>query len=120
MHEISLVRSIFRTLEDKFSKEELSQITQIDLKVGLLANVEPILMQSAFEAVTQTEPQYANTTLHIDLLPIVVHCPACQKEHTVQNYRFVCSCGTPTNQIIQGNELLISQVHFKENFTYQS
>lgn len=114
MHEISLIRNIFRTLENEFSEDELGKIKTINVKAGVLSNIEPILMQSAFEAVTATDsPQYQNVKLAIETLPIEIFCEDCQLKSSVQKYRFVCShCDKPNNNIVQGLELLISGVEF--------
>ncbi|SFE49568.1 hydrogenase maturation nickel metallochaperone HypA/HybF [Thermoflexibacter ruber] len=113
MHEISLVRNIFRTLESNFSFEELEKINAIDLKVGLLSNVEPMLMQSAFEAVVSAEGKFQNTKLNILLVPILVHCTTCDQTSEIKEYNFVCTvCGKPNNNVVQGTELLIERVHF--------
>jgi len=113
MHEISLVRNIFKTLEDEFP-QDLNRIRTITLRVGLLANVQPILMQNAFQAVLEDEPRYRNTRLTVDVLPILIFCEDCQKTTEVQQYRFVCTCGKPSRQVIQGEELLISSVEFDD------
>jgi Zn finger protein HypA/HybF involved in hydrogenase expression len=57
MHEISLVRNIFRTLEEEFPND-IPRVRTINLTVGLLSNVQPILMQNAFQAVVEDEPKY--------------------------------------------------------------
>lgn len=113
MHEISLVRNIFKTLEDEF-KDDMPRIKKIYLKAGILSNVQPILMQNAFEAVLETEPQYRNKSLEVEVLPILIHCDNCQKTSELHQYRFICECGQPSNNIIQGEELLISKVDFEE------
>lgn len=113
MHEISLVRSIFNTLESEFSKKELDTMTAINLRVGLLSNVEPLLMQNAFDAVTTAEEKYQGVKLEVELVPIEIHCNDCQSSSIVENYKFVCaSCGKPNNNVVKGTELLIHQVHF--------
>lgn len=116
MHEVSLVRNIFRTLEERFSAEELARITQIRLQVGLLSNVEPVLLQNAYEAVTATDqPAFRDVTLAVELVPVEVSCPNCEAISKVENYHFKCAaCGTPTNQIVRGTELLISGVEMVE------
>ena len=115
MHEISLVRTIFNTLEHEFTAEELENMKSIDLKVGLLSNIEPQLMQNAFEAVTTTEDKHQNVQLNIELVPIEIHCDLCGHDTLVQQYRFLCdNCGRPSNNIIRGTELLIHRVHFHE------
>lgn len=116
MHEISLVRNIFNTLEAEFSSEDLQGLQAINLKVGLLSNVEPILMQNAFEAVTTAEEKFQSVQLNIELIPIEIYCSSCDSHSTVQNYRFVCSsCGSPNNNVVKGTELLIHQVQFADN-----
>jgi hydrogenase nickel incorporation protein HypA/HybF len=111
MHEISLVRNIFRTLEDEFP-QDMERVRKITLRVGLLSNVQPILMQNAFEAVLQDEPRYQQTSLAVDVLPILIFCQDCQKTTEVQQYRFICDCGKPSRDVVQGEELLISSVEF--------
>jgi hydrogenase nickel incorporation protein HypA/HybF len=113
MHEISLVRNIFRTLESEFPGE-MQRIRGIYLNVGLLTNVQPILMETAFQAVLQDDPQYCNCSLYVQVLPILVYCDDCQKTTEVLNYKFACSCGKPSNHIVQGEELLINKVEFSE------
>ncbi len=114
MHEISLVRSIFSTLESEFEQEKLDSLKSITLRVGKLSNVEPVLMQNAFNAVTESEQKYLDVDLIVDVLPVVLYCESCDHESSVENYKFVCSkCMTPNNNIIQGTELLIHQVEFK-------
>lgn len=112
MHEISLVRSIFRSLEETLTAEEMSQLSGIDLTVGKLSNVEPILMQNAFEAVLASEQtRFAHVKLNIEVLPILARCTQCGTTKQVEDYRFVCDCGGAATDILQGNELLISKVH---------
>jgi len=115
MHEISLVRSTFNTLESEFSKEELANMKAIDMKIGLLSNVEPILMQNAFQAVTTAEEKYQTVKLNIELIPIEIYCESCESNSTIENYKFACdTCGIPNNNVVKGTELLIHRVHFNE------
>jgi len=113
MHEISLVRGIFNTLKGQFPEEELESLEAIDLEVGMLSNVEPALMQNAFEAVTTAEEEFQSVKLNVEVIPIEVYCKKCDINSTVENYKFICKkCGTPTNNVVRGTELLIRRVHF--------
>ena len=114
MHEISLVRNIFKTFENEFPGE-IDRVRTIHLTVGILSNVQPILMQNAFEAVLLDEPTYKNATLKVKVLPVLVHCDDCDKDSEVKDYKFACSiCGKPSKNVVQGEELLISKVEFEE------
>ncbi len=113
MHEISLVRNIFNTLEEEFP-DRMDDLRGIYLTVGLLSNVQPILMQSAFDVVLQDEPKYAKTSLHVDVVPIKIKCDICNAESEVEQYKFICkNCGRPSNNVIQGEEMLITKVEFE-------
>lgn len=115
MHEISLVRTISGTLEAEFSAEELNRLTKINLRVGLLSNVQPILMQNAFSAVQEGEQKFKGVALNIEVLPVIVRCEMCTHESQIDNYKFACAnCGRPTSNVVQGNELLIHKVEFSD------
>jgi hydrogenase nickel incorporation protein HypA/HybF len=115
MHEISLVRNIFSTLESEFSAGDLAKMTAIDLKIGLLSNVEPLLMKNAFHAVTTAEEKYDGVILHVELVPIEIYCNDCLESSIIENYKFACHiCGKPCNNVVKGTELLIHQVHFSD------
>jgi hydrogenase nickel incorporation protein HypA/HybF len=112
MHEISLIRNMFETLEEEFPGR-LSQVRNVRLSVGWLSNLQPILLQSAFEAVLVDEPRYRHISLDVEVLPIMIKCEHCGLTTEVVDYTFICPCGQPCNQIVQGDELMISQVSFE-------
>lgn len=113
MHEISLVRNIFRSLESEYTPEQIEEIKTIHLKIGLLSNVQTILLNNAFDAVVSTDfPQFKHTVLDVESITVKIHC--CDTDTEIENYKFVCSiCGKPSNNIIQGDELLISGVSMR-------
>ena len=116
MHEISLVRNVFNTLHHEFDDETIPKIKRIKIIAGGLSNIEPILMQNAFEAVVATDSiEFKDAKLSIEILPVIIECLNCQTKSEIKNFTFLCgSCHKPCNNIIQGNELLISGVEIAE------
>lgn len=115
MHETSIVSNMVKTLESEYEKSKLDNLLEIHMKIGVLSNIEPTLLQNAYEAYISWNKQYQNVKLCIDLIPIKIYCDICKKESLVENYKFACSfCSTPTNHIIEGEELLIHKVIFKD------
>lgn len=112
MHEISLVKSIFNSLDEMYTPKEVEKIQTIHLTLGELSNAQPVLMRNAFEAVVSTERKdYSHCELQVKLIPIKIHCSDCKVESEIKNYKFVCkSCGLPNNNIVQGEELLVSGI----------
>ena len=113
MHEISLVHGIFRTLQEQFP-DKMESLLRVKVKAGLLSNVQPLLMQSAWDAVLECEPEHGDVKLDMEVLPVLIECTKCGKVSQVDDYVFICSCGEPCRNIIQGQELLISEVEFEE------
>jgi hydrogenase nickel incorporation protein HypA/HybF len=116
MHEVSLIRNIFNTLRSELPAKDIPRVKTISISAGVLANVEPILLQNAFEAVVATDsPEFGKASLHVITLPVIIHCDACDKNSEVERYLFVCRhCGLPNNNIVQGDELLISGVEMED------
>ncbi len=112
MHEIAIVKDIFQTLEQAYP-ERHQDIIRIDVQAGLLSNIQPILIQNAFEAYIEEYPIHRDLELDVTILPILAYCNPCDKNFEVKFHRFVCDCGTPSDKIVQGEELKISKVTFK-------
>lgn len=114
MHELSLVKNILNTLDEEFP-DKSHEIRKIYLTVGLLSNIQPLLMQSAFSAVIEETPKYAKASLQVDILPIKILCPKCNKSSDIEKYVFKCNyCDEPCNNITQGDEMLITKIEFEE------
>ncbi|MFD1615298.1 hydrogenase maturation nickel metallochaperone HypA/HybF [Gelatiniphilus marinus] len=117
MHEIYLIRSTFERIEEEFP-EKFERVSEIHLKVGLLSNVQPILITNAFKAFVMEFPQYYNTKLIVDTLPVIIECK-CGERTEVEKNRFVCaSCNSPCRNIVQGEELYINEINFKNENEY--
>ena len=117
MHEIYLIRNTFERIEEEFP-EKSDRVSEIHLKVGLLINVQPILITNAFKAFVMEFPQYYNTKLVVDTLPVIISCK-CGAETIVKMNRFVCgSCCAPCKNIIQGEELYINEIKFNNKNEY--
>lgn len=114
MHEVSVVRNIFQTLEEAYP-DRYEQIVKVEIEAGLLSNIQPILIQNAFEALKTEETHLSDVEVEVKLLPILAYCTDCQKNFEVKYHRFVCTCGKPSSKIVQGEELQISKIDFKQD-----
>lgn len=112
MHEIGIVQDIFNTLREAYP-ERYEKIVKIRLEAGLLSNLQPILIQNAFEAYILDDPHFQDTELEVVVLPIIAYCNACAQTFEVKFHRFVCTCGQASDNIKQGEELRIKSVLFK-------
>lgn len=115
MHETSIVNSIIRTLEVEFDEEKLNKLSGIFIKVGILSNIQPLLLQSAFQAYGDNDERYHDIQMHVEMTEIKIQCETCNHSTDVKNYRFICeNCGLPSKNLIQGEEMLIHKVEFED------
>ncbi len=113
MHELSIVKSIFDTLVENY-EDKIKEVTKIEITAGLLSNVQPILIKNAFSAFVEENAKYKDIELEVKVKEIIAYCEKCSKPFDVQYHKFVCGdCDTPSSIIIQGTELHISQVYFR-------
>jgi hydrogenase nickel incorporation protein HypA/HybF len=114
MHEISLINSVFQSLEQEFTAYELEKLDLIEMEIGVFSNVEPLLMQNAFRAIQETKNKYMDVKLKIESIPIKIYCKDCSTYSIISDYKFVCSkCKIANNNLVAGTEMLIKRVHFK-------
>lgn len=114
MHELSIVKDIFDTLQEHYHAK-VEDIQQVQVTAGLLSNVQPVLIQNAFDAFITDHPYYQEMELEVLVNDIIAHCDQCHKDFPVRYHKFVCNdCGIPSAHIVQGNELFISKVIFKQ------
>lgn len=115
MHETSIVNSIIKTLEMEFEEEKINNLKGIYLKVGILANIEPQLLQSAYHAYGHDDERYHDVPLYVELTDIKIQCEVCNHITDVKSYRFICeNCERPSKNLIQGEELLIHKIEFED------
>ncbi len=112
MHEVAIINNLVETLEEEYTSR-MKDIVSVEIEAGLLSNVQPVLIQNAYEALQMDRMELEDIELVVKQLPIIAHCSMCNKDFPVVRHRFVCDCGEPSREIIQGNELRISKVVFK-------
>jgi hydrogenase nickel incorporation protein HypA/HybF len=114
MHELSVCQNIFQSLEEALPADDLCHLHEIHLDIGILSGIEPLYLQSAFELLT-AGTSYANVRLVIARKQVVVECHHCGQRFTVAQQRFVCpECDQASANVVEGNELKITQVVIKE------
>ena len=112
MHETGIIQEMFDLLQEEYPTR-FQEIVKVQLEAGLLSNIQPILIQNAFEAYVLDHQRFQSVELEVKVLPILAFCDACKLSFEVVFHRFVCSCGKPSDKVVQGEELRITQIIFK-------
>mgnify|MGYP003382517998 CR=1 FL=1 len=113
MHEESLIRSLFRQVEELSQQHHATAVEEIEVEVGPLSGVEPLLLQDAFERL-KDEFKWPKAELSVLQVELDVLCRNCQGESQLQEFRFVCNqCGSTSLQILRGDALRLLNVRMQ-------
>lgn len=110
MHERSLVQTLLNQVQQIVDAEGGGVVKEIQVQVGDLSGVEPLLFESAFaELVTEWFSQECRLVL--DIVPVKAECRLCGQCFEVQDYEFLCpACGTGPVEVIQGDQVKLMSI----------
>jgi hydrogenase nickel incorporation protein HypA/HybF len=105
MHELSIALSLVDLACEEAGRQP-GRVCALHLKVGALAGVVPEALLASYEMAC-TDTPLAGSRLVIEQVPVVVFCPRCRTERSLDGVQSLCcpACGTPTPQIEHGREL---------------
>lgn len=108
MHELSIALSIVDGVLEEAERHGASLVKTVYLRIGRLSGVDKEALQFSYHAATEETPLLAST-LVIEDIDVVIHCPACNAERLATSFpMLVCAeCGTTGDRVIRGEELEI-------------
>jgi len=106
MHELSLVESILRIIEEYAEKEKFARVVALRLSFGKLSCVDPKSLRFAFE-IQSRGGRAEGAVFDLEILPARVGCLACGKESEVERFDSECpACRAKDVLLVAGTEEL--------------
>lgn len=114
MHETGLVQSLLRQVSELANRQGASCVQEIEIEIGVLAGVEPLLVESAFARLVQGGDSFEknNPAARLDLrsarlmmrsVPLGGVCRDCHREFNLPNLDLLCpSCGSRALRLTRG------------------
>ncbi len=115
MHELSLCQSLLDQVTALACQHQAERVAEIWVQCGPLAGVEPDLLQHAY-SIARAGTVAEHAELHLESVPVIIHCPACHNESTTAPNHLTCPhCGHWQTRVIQGDALLLLRVELYIN-----
>lgn len=116
MHELSIAYSLVSAAEEAAKEAGVLSVTTVHLRLGALSGVVKDALFFSYDIATK-DTLLEGSTLKIEDVPVVVFCPSCEVEQTLETaQRFRCPiCDTLTGDIRQGKELELVSLEVNEN-----
>lgn len=113
MHELSLVRSLIRQVESILTTEG-GIATEIEISIGPLSGVEPLLVQSAFDQLAPASP-LRDAVLRIEQSELRARCRHCDQEFAVESFLFQCpACDSRLVDVTSGDDFRLLSISIAE------
>ena len=115
MHELSIAMSIVDLACEEAESRGAQGVDVVHVRLGPLSGVVKEALLFSYEIACQETP-LEGSKLRIEEVHIVVNCPACQERRHVQSVQSLCcvECGTPTPEIVQGRELMVTALELRQ------
>lgn len=115
MHELSVTQEVIDTIEQARAEAGAHLIvTAVHLKIGRFTAVVPDYLRHYYDLLTQGTPLHG-AELHIELVPIVARCRACDTEFVSESPMLLCpECGATRADVLSGRDLLVESIEVDE------
>ena len=115
MHEIGIVRSMCKTLEDHARENGIENIAEIVLDNGELSLVVAKYVEELFPVIAADKPLFKGTKLIINSVPGLAECDECDEIFNVIEYDGCCpNCGSFEKTVLSGRDFNIREIHIPE------
>ncbi len=110
MHEIGVVRSMMRTVEDFARNNGIDEIVSIVLEIGDLSMIIPKYVEDIYSVVSK-DTRFEGTELVIEMVEGQGVCRDCKRAFPiVKNEGYCPRCGRRNADIISGRDFIIKEI----------
>ena len=115
MHEIGVVRSMIRTVDDFCKENNVEAVEEIVLDIGELSLIIPQYVEEVYPMVVE-DTKFKDTKLVINVIPGMAECDECDEIFNVIEHEGYCpNCGSFDKQVLSGQDFTIKEIHIKED-----
>ena len=110
MHELSLCMALVDQLTELAARHQATAVARIELQVGMLSGVEPLLLEDAFP-IASAGSIAEKAALAVTVVAPRIRCRRCAHEAEAAPNRLLCpSCCSFDTELLCGQELILSRV----------
>lgn len=115
MHEFALARNLVELACDAAAAAQASRVCQLRCRVGVLRQVDEVLMQEAFE-IARAGTLCERARLTIEKTQMTAHCSLCGERFAVQDWNGDCPrCGAAGTHFTGGDELELVSIEVEKD-----
>ncbi len=110
MHELGVMCSVIKTIENIAVEEKLTKIQKIVLQVGELSGMVPSYIEDCFPAATY-KTSLEGAELELEIIPGEARCRECDTVFNALKYDLKCpKCSSDNLEALTGREFIIKEI----------
>ena len=115
MHELSIALSMIDMAGEEAARRGGARVHAIHLRLGQLSGVVKDALLFSYDVACEGTP-LEGSRLVIEEVPVVVYCPVCRAETTLDSVQMFCcpACGSPASEVVRGKELEVVGLEIEE------
>jgi len=114
MHEINVVRSMLKTVEEFCRQNDINHVDEIEVDIGELSLIIPEYVEELYPACT-ADTQFKDTRLIINVIPGLAECDDCDEIfNVIENKGYCPNCGSFNKSVLSGESFTIKELHIGE------
>ena len=114
MHEMSIAQGILDIVYQHVAPGDRARVGDVIVRVGRLSGVIPESLEFCFGALV-AETDVGRARLAIERVPIVCHCPDCDRRFDAEALIFLCpACGSGRPRLVSGADLQVVSIELDD------
>ena len=111
MHELGLVTTVVRTIEELAVEENLTEVASVTLEIGEVSGVIPEYLTDCWKYFKVRSKLLADAQLRINKIEARTYCEDCQKTYSTLKYKKRCPyCKGAHTYLERGSEFNIKEI----------
>ena len=111
MHELGVVFSVIRQVENVCKENAVTKVNKIVLELGEVSTVIPAYLVDCWQWAIKRTQILQETELEIRTIDAVTYCENCGKEYPTVEHGKICPyCGSKKTYLLRGNEFIIKEL----------
>ena len=112
MHELGIVFTIIKEIEDVCDQNDVKQVNKVVLEIGEVSTVVPKYLIDVWKWAVYNRSKYMHgCELQIDRIEAITFCNSCQNTYNTLEYGKKCPyCQSEDTYLLKGNEVNIKQI----------
>ncbi|MBR2187941.1 MAG: hydrogenase maturation nickel metallochaperone HypA [Eubacterium sp.] len=111
MHELGIVFSIIRDVEEAARENEVEHVDIVRLRIGEVSAIVPHYLEDCWKWAVQRTERMKGCSVEIETIPAVTWCDSCRQTYETIPHGKICPyCGSGETWLKQGNECVIQEI----------